>query len=184
MLQSGDMRPAVFLDRDGVINKAILKNGHPLSPRKLEQLEIIEGVKESIELFRKIGLVVVVVTNQPDLASGFVTQGQLLEMHKVISLSTGIDHFYFCGHNNTHKCACRKPKPGMLLKAASDLGLILENSFLVGDRWKDISAGQQVGCSCFFIDYDYKESKPSPPFNTVNSLLEAARLITGGKHGI
>ena len=72
----------------------------------------------------------------------------------------------------------------MLIKAASDLDLILENSFLVGDRWKDISAGQQVGCSCFFIDYNYKESKPSPPFNTVNSLLEAARLITGGKHGI
>ena len=169
------MKPAVFLDRDGVINKVILDKGRPFSPRKIAELQIIEGVKESVSLMKEKGFEVVVVTNQPDLARGYIDKSMLLEMHEIISQSTGINHFYFCG-------VCRKPKTGMLLKAALELKLNLKKSFLVGDRWKDISAGQEVGCSCYFIDYDYKEPRPNPPFYTVTSLYEAALTITGSNY--
>ena len=176
------MKPAVVLDRDGVINKVILDKGRPFSPRKIAELQIIEGVKESVSLRKEKGFEVVVVTNQPDLARGYIDKSMLLEMHEIISQSTGINHFYFCGHDDSDECVCRKPKTGMLLKAALELKLNLKKSFLVGDRWKDISAGQEVGCSCYFIDYDYKEPRPNPPFYTVTSLYEAALTITGSNY--
>lgn len=176
------MKPAVFLDRDGVINKVILHKGRPFSPRKIAELQIIEGVKESVTLMKEKGFEVVVVTNQPDLARGYITKSMLIEMHKIISQSTGINHFYFCGHDDSDECICRKPKTGMLLKAALDLKLNLKKSFLVGDRWKDISAGQEVGCSCYFIDYAYQEPRPNPPFYTVTSLYEAALTIAGSNY--
>lgn len=176
------MKPAVFLDRDGVINKVILDRGRPFSPRRIAELQIIEGVKESVSLMKEKGFEVVVVTNQPDLARGYIAKSMLLEMHAIISHSTGINHFYFCGHDDSDECVCRKPKTGMLLKAALELKLNLKKSFLVGDRWKDISAGQEVGCSCYFIDYDYQEPRPNPPFYTVTSLYEAALIIAGGNY--
>jgi D-glycero-D-manno-heptose 1,7-bisphosphate phosphatase len=178
------MKPAVFLDRDGVINKVILDSGRPFSPRKIAELQIIEGVEESVALMKEKGFEVVVITNQPDLARGYITQSMLMEMHEIISQSTGINNFYFCGHDDSDNCVCRKPKAGMLLKAALELKLNLKESFLVGDRWKDISAGQEVGCSCFFIDYNYQEPRPNPPFYRVTSLYEAALIITGSNYGI
>ena len=177
------MKPAVFLDRDGVINKAILDSGRPFSPRKIAELQIIDGVKEAVILMKDKGLEVVVITNQPDLARGYISQSMLLEMHEIISHSIGIDNFYFCGHDDSDDCVCRKPKTGMLLNAALDLKINLKESFLVGDRWKDISAGQEVGCSCYFIDYSYQEPRPNPPFYTVTSLYEAALMITGSHYG-
>ena len=94
------MKPAVFLDRDGVINKVILDRGRPFSPRRIAELQIIEGVKESVSLMKEKGFEVVVVTNQPDLARGYIAKSMLLEMHAIISHSTGINHFYFCGHDD------------------------------------------------------------------------------------
>lgn len=173
------MKQAVFIDRDGVVNKSIIRNGKPFSPRNMNQLEILAGVRESVELLKKKGFEVVVVTNQPDVVRGLISLTLVSEMHQFIKHSTGINHFYLCCHDNKDNCYCRKPKPGMLLEAASDLDLVLTKSFLVGDRWKDILAGQQVGCHCFFIDYHYSEPKPVPPFRSVKSLLEAANFIAG-----
>jgi len=176
---NGKMKPAVFLDRDGVINAPIVIHGKPYSPRNEKEFEILDGVRDAIPMLLNEGLEIVVVTNQPDIANGFVTQEFVDRFHSYLRIETGIRHFYICAHNNEQKCDCRKPKSGLFRKAAIDLKLDLCSSFLVGDRWKDIEAGQNVGCECFFIDNNYKEKRPSPPYHRVNSLVEATKLILG-----
>lgn len=176
------MSKAIFLDRDGVINKVIIREGRPFSPRSMDEFQIIQGVSEAIALLQKEGLLVVLITNQPDLANGLISNSLISEMHEKIRSETGIIHFYFCGHNDLQNCECRKPKVGMLLQASRDLGINLDSSYLVGDRWKDIKAGQKVGCKCYFIDNNYNEPRPSPPFYAVKSLYEAAVLVSTGKY--
>jgi len=173
-----DLKRAVFLDRDGVVNRAPLIEGLPHSPRSVRELEIMPGVREAVSILLDFNYEIVVVTNQPDISRGLLQNDELDKIHKEISSQTGIKHFFFCIHDNQHRCACRKPKPGMLIYAALELNLSLERSFLVGDRRKDIQAGQEAGCQCFFIDYEYPEKLPDQPFYRVASLLEAAVLIT------
>lgn len=177
MLRSGSAKKAVFLDRDGVINRAPIIEGLPRSPRNIQEIEIILGVKEAVTLLFSSGFEIVVVTNQPEVARGFICQDDIEKIHEEISKQTGLKHFKVCIHDNQDRCDCRKPKPGMLSQAAKEWNLDLKQSFLVGDRWKDIQAGQEVDCRCFFIDYGYCEEKPKPPFDTVRSLLEAAQII-------
>jgi D-glycero-D-manno-heptose 1,7-bisphosphate phosphatase len=171
------MNSGVFLDRDGVVNKIILKERRPYSPRELDQLEILEGVRDAVQIFQKLRFKVVVITNQPEISRGLITEDLTIEMHNKIREETGIESFYFCRHDDFHDCECRKPKAGMLLKAAEELNLDFSQSYLVGDRWKDIHAGQKVGCKCYFIDNHYDEPRPILPFHTVKSLYEAAILI-------
>jgi D-glycero-D-manno-heptose 1,7-bisphosphate phosphatase len=104
----------------------------------------------------------------------------LSEFHRLISVETGIQNFYVCHHDDNEGCECRKPSIGLIRRAARDLDLDISKSFMVGDRWKDIEAGQRAGCSCFFIDNNYSERRPTPPFHTVTSLLEAAKIIAEG----
>ena len=180
MQQSGNLLRAVFLDRDGVINQALNCDGKPHSPRRVEDLKILEGVKEAISMLHENGLVTAVVTNQPDISRGHLSFELLSEFHRLISEKTGIQNFYVCHHDDNEGCECRKPSIGLMKKAAWDLDLDISKSFMVGDRWKDIEAGQMAGCNCFFIDNNYSERRPNPPFHTVTSLLEAAQIIVEG----
>lgn len=177
MTRSGDARTAVFLDRDGVINRPLIRDGRPYSPRNFYEFEILPDVKEAVTLLKKENLEVVVVTNQPDIANHFVTKEFVHGLHKRLNRILGLRHFYVCEHNDQDECECRKPKAGLLRLAGSHLNLNLKESFLVGDRWKDIQAGQEVGCKCYFIDYKYAEKNPEPPFVRVASLMEATKLI-------
>ena len=102
-------------------------------------------------------------------------------LHKEISSLTCIENFYVCPHIDSDNCKCRKPKPGLLLKAAEDLNLDVRKSYMVGDRWRDVGAGQSAGCKNFFIDYNYSEKRPVEPFVTVSSLLQATEIILGDK---
>jgi len=171
------MKVAVFLDRDGVINKSHDVEGVPSPPKDVDQVEILQGVREAIKLFREFNLEVVVVTNQPDVARGISTQESVEAINKYLGKELHISHFYSCFHDDLDCCECRKPKPGLLRMAALDLKLNLRESFMVGDRWRDIAAGQAVDCECFFIDYGYKEKSPFRPYRLVSSLIEAARII-------
>ena len=126
------------------------------------------------------GFITVVVTNQPDIARGYLTIEMVSLMHSEISRATGLQNFYSCFHDDKDNCECRKPNIGLMRKAARDLDLDISKSFMVGDRWKDIEAGQRAGCKCFFIDNNYSERRPTPPFHTVISLLEAAKIIAKG----
>jgi D-glycero-D-manno-heptose 1,7-bisphosphate phosphatase len=175
------MKPGAFLDRDGVINASIIRGGLPFSPKSLSDVKILPGVREAIDLLKANGYVPIVITNQPDIARESAPPTLVSDINEYIKNRTGIDHFYVCPHDNFDRCECRKPKPGLITKASKDLGLELDSSFLVGDRWKDIKAGQEAGIPTYFIDYLYNEVKPTQPFIRVSSLLEAVKLRLGGK---
>jgi D-glycero-D-manno-heptose 1,7-bisphosphate phosphatase len=173
------MKKAIFLDRDGVLNKAIVINNRPHSPKTLDEVFILDNVKKSIEELKANKFEIVVITNQPDIASKKITYKFVESIHKILHEELNLNHFYVCPHVDTDHCECRKPKAGMIYKAAKDLGIDLRSSFLVGDRWKDIQAGQAAGVTSFFIDNKYAERMPEQPYFTVTSLFEAVNLISG-----
>lgn len=177
------MKRAVFLDRDGVLNRSILVDGVPRPPSSLEEVEILTGVIEAIQILTDYNFVPIVVTNQPDVARGITNQSQVEAINQHIGLVTGIKHFYTCFHDDADLCKCRKPSPGLIHRASKELQLSVRESFLVGDRWRDITAGQVAGCQTFFIDYSYAERMPKMPFRRVSSLLEASHLIIGEQDG-
>lgn len=168
---------AIFLDRDGVIIESDIWDGKPIAIRDQRNTKIIPGVIESLILLGDVGFELVVVTNQPDISTGKISLDEIDAIHAKISLETNLKHFYICPHVDTDFCKCRKPEPGLILSAARELSLDVSESFLIGDRWRDIEASHRAGCAAFFIDHSYSERKPSPPFTKVNSLLDASRII-------
>jgi D-glycero-D-manno-heptose 1,7-bisphosphate phosphatase len=173
------MKKAVFLDRDGVVNKSILLNGKPTPPNTPQDVEILEGVVEAIETLKLHDYVPIVITNQPDVARGLITKDEVIAINAYIGRVTKIGHFYTCFHDDSDSCVCRKPQPGLIYQAAKDLAIDIKNSHLIGDRWRDIAAGQAAGCKTFFIDYSYDEKQPQLPYSTVLSLKDAVEIIIG-----
>jgi D-glycero-D-manno-heptose 1,7-bisphosphate phosphatase len=176
------MKRAVFLDRDGVLNHSILLDGIPKPPSSIEDVEIHDGVVEAIQILRKHDYLPVVVTNQPDIARGVATKAQIEEINSFVGAVTNIMHFYTCFHDDKDFCNCRKPSPGLIYLAAIELDICVEDSYMVGDRWRDVSAGQLAGCKTYFIDHGYAETKPEMPYIKVSSLLEAVNLMVGEHH--
>ena len=176
------LKRAVFLDRDGVINKGFLVDRIPIPARTLDQVEILPRVREAIKILRSLDFELVIVTNQPDVARGHLSKETVELIHRHLQTELGINHFYTCIHDDADNCACRKPKPGLITLAAEELGLNLKESFMVGDRWRDISAGQAANCKCFYIDYAYDERPPQLPYLKVSSLFDAAQLLLEENH--
>ncbi len=171
-------RRAVFLDRDGVINRAIVRDGKPYPPSNVDELEIVPGAAEALARLRDAGYHLVVVTNQPDVARGAQTQQSVEEMHAaLVKGGLAVDSFKVCYHDDADRCDCRKPAPGMLVATAREEGIDLAESFMVGDRWRDVEAGQNAGCTPVFIDHNYAERKPAQPYVRVGSLVEAVDWI-------
>jgi D-sedoheptulose 7-phosphate isomerase len=171
-------RRAVFLDRDGVINKAFVRDGKPFPPPSQQQLEVLPGVPEALQELKSHGYVLLVVTNQPDVGRGKLSRKMLDEMHKALRAQLPLDDILVCCHTNEDNCDCRKPMPGMLLEAARRHNIDIADSFMVGDRWRDIEAGYNAGCKTILIDYGYSERPPEhEPDLRVNSLREAADWI-------
>lgn len=173
------MRRAVFLDRDGVINRAIVREGKPYPPADLAALEILPGVPEALRALHHAGLLLIVVTNQPDVARGTTPQHVVEAINSHLAATLPIDEFRTCYHDSGDGCDCRKPLPGALLHAARLHGIELGNSYMVGDRWRDIEAGQRAGCKTIFIDYGYDEKQPESVDYRVSTLGEAATIILG-----
>ncbi|MSY02602.1 MAG: HAD-IIIA family hydrolase [Actinobacteria bacterium] len=175
------MQKAVFLDRDGVINRSLVRGGKPFAPVRLEEFEILPGVPEALLRLRAAGFLNVVVTNQPDISTGKQRPEILAQMHSRLMAELAIDAIRVCPHVETDNCACRKPSPGMLLDAARDFRIDLGSSYMVGDRWRDVAAGQKAGCGCYFVDYGYAERRPEQPYIPVKSLVGAGDLILAGR---
>jgi D-glycero-D-manno-heptose 1,7-bisphosphate phosphatase len=173
---TGETR-AVFLDRDGVIIRAVVRDGRPYPPARVEDVEVLPGVAEALARLREAGFRIVVVTNQPDVARGITRRETVDEIHERLASSLAIDEFRVCDHDDRDRCECRKPLPGLLLAAARSAHLSLPRSFMVGDRWRDIEAGKRAGCSTIFIDCGYAEQQPDRPDATVRSLPEAVEWI-------
>jgi D-glycero-D-manno-heptose 1,7-bisphosphate phosphatase len=169
---------AVFLDRDGVINKAILREKKPYPPAGLSELEILPGVREALGQLKAAGFVLIVVSNQPDVARGTTPRATVEAINSALGNALPIDEFVMCFHDSGDSCRCRKPKPGMLLDASAKWSLDLGASFMIGDRWRDVEAGQRAGCKTIFIDYGYDEKRPIGVDCRVGSLLEAVPFIT------
>ena len=166
-----------FLDRDGVINKLIDFNNQSRPPFAISEVELMEGVTEALDILLDLHILPVVITNQPDIARGKISLSQVEKVNNAIGLATGIEHFYICPHDDLDNCTCRKPKPGLISAALQDLNLDHKESFLVGDRWKDIEAGQALEIPCFYVDHSFTEIQPNQPFNRVKSLLEAVNIV-------
>jgi D-glycero-D-manno-heptose 1,7-bisphosphate phosphatase len=168
---------AVFLDRDGVINRAEVRDGKPHPPATIEDLEVLPGVPNALHKLRDAGFRLIVITNQPDVARGTQTRETIEAMHVRLMTELAVDDVVTCYHDDGDACDCRKPKAGALIDAAQRHGLQLHRSFMVGDRWRDIEAGQRAGCRCLFVDHGYTEQQPAGSFVRVPSLAAAADWI-------
>jgi D-glycero-D-manno-heptose 1,7-bisphosphate phosphatase len=168
---------AVFLDRDGVIIRAVIQDGRPYAARSMKEMEILPGVAEAMSALRQADFRIVVVTNQPDVATGLVQREVVETMHEALCRQLPIDDIKVCYHIDADGCFCRKPKPGMLVEAAQQWSLDMQRSFMVGDRWRDIAAGTAAGCKTILVESGYNERAAESPDFVVDSLLEASRLI-------
>jgi D-glycero-D-manno-heptose 1,7-bisphosphate phosphatase len=172
------MVKAVFLDRDGTINRAFVRDGKPYPPRDLSEFELLPGAEEACRLMKDEGYTLVVATNQPDVGRGTTKREAVEEIHAWMCGKLPIDRVEVCYDAGDSPSECRKPRPGMLLRAAREMDIDLKASWMVGDRWRDVDCGHNAGCRTIFIDNGYSEELRATPDYRVASLLEAARLIT------
>jgi D-glycero-D-manno-heptose 1,7-bisphosphate phosphatase len=170
-------RRAVFLDRDGVLNRATVVDGIPHPPASVAELELLPGVEEACRGLHEAGLLLIVVTNQPDVARGTKTIDEVEALNRELAARLPLDEIRVCPHDDPDECGCRKPAPGMLLDAAREHGIELAKSVMVGDRWRDIEAGKRAGCKTVFVSAGYSERPPDAPDLTVRDLGEAVPWI-------
>lgn len=171
-------RIAVFLDRDGVLNDSVTgPDGVPHPPPDLSEFVLAEDAVEACLELRSLGLLLVVVTNQPDVARGAQRQEIVEAMHRRLRTLVDLDDIRVCYHDDADRCDCRKPKPGLITGAARDLGIDLASSYMIGDRWRDMEAGASAGCTTVLIDRDPGQSFTIEPTIRVDSLLAAAQWI-------
>lgn len=167
----------MYFDRDGTLIRARVVDGRPYSIREADDLELEDGALEACRALRAAGFLLVVVTNQPEIARGTQTWANVDAVHKRLRDALPIDEIVVCPHDDGDRCACRKPLPGMLVDAATRLEIDLGTSYLVGDRWRDVEAGVWAGCTTVFLDRQYSEAVPHQPDKTVRELGEATAWI-------
>jgi D-glycero-D-manno-heptose 1,7-bisphosphate phosphatase len=174
-------RPAVFLDRDGVLNLPIIRDGQPFPPVTVDEFELYPYVAEGCAKLKAAGFLLIVVTNQPDVGRRTQTREAVEVMHaKLRAAVPSLDAVEVCYHAGTRygdPCDCRKPKPGMLLGASANHKIDLGRSFLVGDRWRDVDCAHAAGCRAVFIDHGYREQLREKPEFVVASFNEAVTTI-------
>ncbi|MBE9572088.1 MAG: HAD family hydrolase, partial [Proteobacteria bacterium] len=152
-----ELKKAVFLDRDGVINRSVVRDAKPYPPSSIDEVEILPEVPDALKKLRDAGFLLICVTNQPDVARGTQSRKSVESIHKFLLSSLCLDEILVCYHDDNDRCRCRKPLPGMLMDAARRFSIDLGKSFMVGDRWRDIEAGLNAGCRTILIEYGYKE---------------------------
>ena len=174
------MKRAVFLDRDGVINRSVVRDGKPYPPATLAEFELLPGVEEACARLKAAGWLLIVATNQPDVGRGTQRQEEVEAMHAAMCRTLPIDGVEVCyDPGQGVPSEFRKPAPGMLLRAAQTMEIDLGQSWMVGDRWRDIDCGAAAGCRTIFVDHGYDETLKMRPDFTVRSLAGAADVMLG-----
>ncbi len=173
------MRRCVFLDRDGVLNRAIVRAGLPYPPASVDEFELVPDAAEACAALKSAGFLLIVVTNQPDVARGTQKREMVELLNQTLASQIPVDEIRVCYHDSRDGCQCRKPRPGLLLDAARDWQIDLGHSYMIGDRWKDIEAGASAGCATVFIDWGYAEKQPDKPDSRVSSLAEGVDWVLG-----
>ena len=171
-------RRAVFLDRDGVLNRPVVRNGKPYPPATAEEFAILPGALEAVSALRQRGFWLCVVTNQPDVARGTQRRAVVESMHALLRKALPVDQIYVCYHDDADHCQCRKPRPGLLLAAAAEHNVSLAASYMIGDRWRDIDCGRAANCTTILIERGYKEPLRNQPHFRAPDLLTAAGIIS------
>ncbi len=179
MTPDAALRPAVFLDRDGVLNYARVVAGRPYPPKDASDVRILPGAAEACVTLSDAGLLLIVITNQPDVARGTTTRAVVEAVNREVLRRVRIDEVVVCFHDTADGCACRKPEHGMLSDTAHRRHVDLSLSVVVGDRWSDMEAGRRAGCRTVFLDYGYTEPAPTSQDLTVRSLMDAVPWILG-----
>jgi D-glycero-D-manno-heptose 1,7-bisphosphate phosphatase len=173
------VRKAVFFDRDGVLNQAVFQNGRPHPPADAESLVIAAGAGECLARLHEAGYLCICVTNQPDFARGTRTLENIADMNAKVVAALPLDALFVCLHDDRDECACRKPKPGLLLEAARKWDVDLTASWMVGDRASDVEAGRAAGCRTIFLDCDYDRPEAIAPDCVCRAVSQVAGLILG-----
>jgi D-glycero-D-manno-heptose 1,7-bisphosphate phosphatase len=174
----GVSRRAVFLDRDGVLNRAVIRDGKPYPPQTVAEVEMMPEAPACLAKLKAAGFLLLVVTNQPDVARGTQTRETVESINASLAARMPIDGFYVCYHDSADGCHCRKPKPGLLTDAAAEHSIDLAASFMIGDRYRDVEAAQAAGCFSVWIDYGYAEREPKRPADArVHSITDATDYI-------
>jgi D-glycero-D-manno-heptose 1,7-bisphosphate phosphatase len=177
------MPPAVFLDRDGVLNQAIVRDSKPFAPTNLADFHIYPEAAPALARLKAAGYLLIVVTNQPDAGRGEVPVATVESMNAQLRAVLPLDDVCVCYHDDRDQCQCRKPKPGLILDAAARHSVDLARSFMVGDRWRDIDCGANAGVRTVWIDRGWHERAPqhTPDFratgieSAADCILAAAR---------
>jgi D-glycero-D-manno-heptose 1,7-bisphosphate phosphatase len=170
---------AVFLDRDGVLNAAVVCSGKPHPPPSAQDVVLLPGVVEACAALRAAGWLLICITNQPDIARGTQTREAVDAVNRAIRTACALDDVRLCPHDDADGCGCRKPLPGLITDAARDWGISLARSVVVGDRWRDVESGRRAGCRTVFIDHGYAERRPEAPDLVAGSLSQAVPWILG-----
>jgi D-glycero-D-manno-heptose 1,7-bisphosphate phosphatase len=170
------MTRAVFLDRDGVINRSVIKEGKPFAPFLVDEFQILPGVHEALSILRAAGYLLIVTTNQPDAARGHGLRASIEAIHVFMRQQLPLDDVRVCYHDDQDRCACRKPLPGMIYAAAVEHEVQIAQSFMIGDRWRDIGAGRNAGCTTILVNAFQEPTRIEPDVD-LPDLLTAARWI-------
>lgn len=175
----GQGHKAVFLDRDGVLNRAMIRDGNPYPPDTLAELQILSDAPGALRALSAAGFLLIGVTNQPDVARGTQRREVVEAINAALLATLPLHEILVCYHDDRDGCDCRKPLPGLLLQAAATHAIDLSSSFMIGDRWKDVETGRRAGCATVLIEYGYAETGPDRhrPDHVVHSLSEAAERI-------
>jgi D-glycero-D-manno-heptose 1,7-bisphosphate phosphatase len=171
------MRRAVFLDRDGVLNRLLDGGPAGASPQSVAETVIYPDVPDALVRLRRAGFLLIVTTNQPDVARGKQTRAGVEAIHDLLAERLPLDAIEVCYHDDADLCDCRKPKPGMIRAAAARHGIDVGASYMVGDRWRDIDAGLAAGCTAILVERGHQEALRGQPAVTVASLAEAVDWI-------
>jgi D-glycero-D-manno-heptose 1,7-bisphosphate phosphatase len=174
-------QPAVFLDRDGVINRVVVRDGMPHPPSHVEQFELYEDVPDGCARLKAANFLLVVITNQPDVGRGTqsreVVEAMNLKLQSALPLLDGIEVCYHAGERYGQPCGCRKPRPGLILRAAAELNIDPKRSYVIGDRWRDVDCARAAGCRAILIQRGYEEALREAPDFTVASFNDAVSAV-------
>lgn len=170
-------RRAIFLDRDGVLNNAIIKQGKPYPPANITELTIADDVQKALLSLKSAGFMLIGATNQPDVARGTTTKATVEAINAKLLAELPLHEIRVCYHDDADFCDCRKPAPGLLLQAALEHEIDLHESVMIGDRWKDIEAGARAGCKTIWLNNNYAEESPKQPDFIAVNMTEAANWV-------
>lgn len=169
---------ALFLDRDGVINRSYINNfGKPKAPKRLKDFIFLPYVKKYIDEIKKHNFLIFVVTNQPDISYGNLKKNELEKMHNKIYCKLSVTEIFTCIHGKDQNCKCRKPKTGLFKMAIKKYNLNINTSFTIGDRSSDINASANCNIKSIFIDRNYNEPKPTGQIFTTKSTRKALEYV-------